>query len=160
MEQSYTPGADYSGKNATIAIVSARFNGEIVEAMRTAAHSTLLDNGVEESAITNVHVSGAFELPIICKHLALSKNYQGIIALACIIRGGTPHFEFVSQGCTMGIQQVSLETNIPIAFGVLTTDNVEQALARSSSSSTDENKGRDAALSVLETINTLKIINS
>ncbi len=160
MEQSFTSGADYSGKQARIAIVSARFNGEIVESMYQAAYSTLLDNGVEESSITHIPVPGAFELPITCKQLALTEKYNGIIALACIIRGGTPHFEYVSQGCTMGIQQASLETNIPIAFGVLTTDTVEQALSRSSMDKVEDNKGRDAALCVLEMINALRKISS
>ena len=159
MEQSYTSGADYTGTNATIAIVSARFNGEIVESMRKIAHSTLIEHGVKESAITDIHVPGAFELPITCKQLALTKKYHGLIALACIIRGGTPHFEFVSQGCTMGIQQASLDTNIPIAFGVLTTDTVEQALERSSLENIKENKGHDAALCVLEMVNNFKNIN-
>lgn len=160
MEQSYTSGADYSGKHASIGIVSARFNGNIVEAMRGAAHNTLLENNVNESDITSIHVPGAFELPVACKNMAASNKYNGIIALACVIRGDTPHFEYVCQGCTSGLQQASLETNIPIAFGVLTTDSIEQALLRSSSDSLNKNKGRDAALCVLEMINVLRSINN
>lgn len=160
MEQSYTSGADYSGKNASIGIVSARFNGNIVEAMRVTAYNTLLENSVNESDITSIHVPGAFELPIACKSMAASNKYNGIIALACVIRGDTPHFEYVCQGCTSGLQQASLETNIPIAFGVLTTDSIEQALLRSSSDNLNNNKGRDAALCVLEMINVLKSINN
>ena len=99
MEQSYTSGADYSGINARIAIVSARFNGHIVEAMRAAAHTTLLENGVSENNISSVHVPGAFELPIVCKTIAVSNEYHGIIALGCVIRGDTPHFDYVCQGC-------------------------------------------------------------
>lgn len=159
MEQSHTAGADCSGANAKVAVVSARFNGDIVESMRTTAHKILLENGVVETAITHFHVPGAFELPLTCKQLALSKKFNGIIALGCVIRGDTPHFDYVNQGCTFGIQQASLETGIPIAFGVLTTDTVEQALSRSSSSNINENKGHDVALCVLEMINTLKIIN-
>ena len=159
MEQSYTPGADYTGNQARVAIVSARFNGNIVESLRKAAYSTLIDNKVDKDAITHAYVPGAFELPIACKQLALSNNFDGIIALGCIIRGDTPHFEYVSQGCAMGIQQASLDTNIPIAFGVLTTDTLEQAMKRSSSGNTDDNKGHDAALCVLEMINLFKTIN-
>jgi len=159
MEQSYTSGADYSGKYARIGIVSARFNGDIVEAMRMAAHDTLIENGVSEEDITSVHVPGALELPLACKTMtmATAKRQDGIIALGCVIRGDTPHFEYVCQGCTSGIQQVSLETNIPIVFGVLTTDTVAQARARSSAN--NENKGRYAALCVLEMINVLKTID-
>ena len=156
MEQSYTSGADYSGKHANIAIVSARFNGNIVESMKAAAHKTLLDHDVNDNAITCLHVPGAFELPLACKKLATSGNYDGIIALGCVIRGDTPHFDYVCYGCTLGIQQASLETNVPIAFGILTTDTVEQALLRSSSKSIENNKGHDAALCVLEMINLFK----
>ncbi len=159
MEQSYTPDADYSGKYARIGIVSARFNGDIVEAMRAAAYDTLIENGVSEEDITSVHVPGALELPLACKTMAATKRQDGIIALGCVIRGGTPHFEYVCQGCTSGIQQISLETNVPIAFGVLTTDTVAQAQARASTDGTKENKGRYAALCVLEMINVIRTID-
>ena len=159
MEQSYTSGADYSGINARIAIVSARFNGHIVEAMRAAAHTTLLENGVSENNISSVHVPGAFELPIVCKTMAVSNEYHGIIALGCVIRGDTPHFDYVCQGCTSGIMQASLDADVPIAFGLLTTNTIEQAQSRSSSDDLDNNKGRDVALCVLEMINTLRSIH-
>lgn len=157
MKHSQTIGADYSGKNAKIAIVSARFNGEIVESMRVAAHQTLIDNGVNQSDIKHVYVPGAFELPLACKTLAV-KEYDAVIALGCVIRGATPHFDYVCSSSAEGIQQASLETNIPIAFGVLTTDTTEQALERSSSTNIEQNKGRDMALCVLEMINVLKTI--
>ncbi len=157
MKHSETIGANYSGKNKKIAIVAARFNGEIVEAMRTAAHQTLLDNDVSETDIFQMHVPGAFELPLASKILAKS-DYDAVIALGCVIRGDTPHFEYVCNGVSAGIQQANLETNIPIAFGVLTTDSTEQALERSSTTNIEHNKGRDAALCVLEMINALKSI--
>jgi len=160
MRQSYTAGADYTGQHVRIGIVSARFNGDIVESMRVAAVKTLLDYGVIDSDITSMYVPGAFELPIACKKLAVTKNYDGIIALGCVIRGDTPHFDYVCQGCTSGLQQVTLDTNLPIAFGVLTTDTLEQAQLRSSSDNLNHNKGRDAALCVLEMINVLKSIGS
>ena len=158
MKQSHTSGADYSGKNVTIAIVSARFNGEIVDSMRVAAHQTLLDKEVDKRNIEHVYVPGAFELPLVCKKLAATKKYDAVIALGCVIRGETPHFDYVCSSSAEGIQQASLETNIPIAFGVLTTDTPEQALERSSSTNLEHNKGRDMALCVLEMINVLKSI--
>ena len=159
MKQSYTSGADCSGKHARIGIVSARFNGNIVEAMKAAAYDTLFENDVSESDISCLHVPGAFELPITCKTMAASNKYDGIIALGCVIRGDTPHFDYVCQGCALGIQQAALETNVPIAFGILTTNTLEQALSRSSTTNLNENKGRDAALCILEMINILKSID-
>ena len=157
MKHSNTAGANYSAQNAKIAIVSARFNGGIVEAMWTVAHQTLLEHGIKEENIYHAHVPGAFELPLACKRYATS-DYDAVIALGCVIRGETPHFDYVCSGAATGIQQVSLDTNKPIAFGVLTTDTMEQALQRSSTTNIDENKGRDAALCVLEMINVLKAV--
>jgi len=159
MKHSQTIGADYSGSNTTIAIVSARFNGEIVEAMRVAAYETLLDNGVDKVNIKHVYVPGAFELPLACKTLAASKEYDAVIALGCVIRGDTPHFNYVCSSSAQGIQQACLETNTPIAFGVLTTENSEQALERSSRSNMEHNKGRDMAFCALEMVNVLKSIS-
>ena len=157
MQDSYTKGADYSGHGARIGIVSARFNGRIVRAMQEAALSTLLENQVAETDISCRHVPGAFELPLVCKAMADTGSYDGLIALGCVIRGDTPHFEYVSQGCTLGIQAASLQSGVPIAFGLLTTDTLEQAVVRSSGST---NKGRDAALCVLEMVNALRAIRS
>ena len=156
MKESYTQGTRHSGKGARIGIVSARFNGDIVEALKTVAYDTLIECGVGEGDITSVYVPGAFELPIACKTMAVAGGHDGIIALGCVIRGGTPHFEYVCQGCTAGIQQVSLETGVPIAFGVLTTDTVAQAQVRAATDDGGENKGRDAALCVLEMIHILR----
>ena len=159
MQVSYTPGANYSAKDARIAIVSARFNDKIVNAMHTAATNVLLENAVEAENIVSKYVPGAFELPVICKKLAETNEFDGIIALGCVIRGETPHFDYVCQGCTTGIQEVMLRTNIPVAFGVLTTNTLEQALARSSSKDLENNKGHYSALCVLEMINELKSIS-
>ncbi len=158
MKFSETKGANYRGNAAKIAIVSARFNGDIVSAMRIAAHNTLLEYDVDEADINHTNVPGAFELPLACKVLAESKKYHAIIALGCVIRGDTPHFDYVCNTSAMGIQQASLETNIPIAFGVLTTDTHKQALERSSKENIKHNKGRDVALCVLEMINVLKSV--
>jgi len=158
MKHSETKGADYSNDQAKVAVVSARFNGEIVESMRVAAHQTLQDHGVDKANIHHLFVPGAFELPLACKMLAESKKYHAVIALGCVIRGDTPHFDYVCNSSATGILQSSLETNIPIAFGVLTTNTLEQALERSSKDNFEKNKGRDMALCVLEMINVLKTI--
>ena len=157
MKHSNTTGADYSANNVKIAIVSARFNGEIVEAMRNAAQQTLLEHGMKETNISYAHVPGAFELPLTCKQFARS-GYDAVIALGCVIRGDTPHFDYVCNGAASGLQQASLETNTPMAFGVLTTDTLQQAQQRASTTNLEDNKGRDAALCVLEMINVLKAI--
>ncbi|MYB88650.1 MAG: 6,7-dimethyl-8-ribityllumazine synthase [Proteobacteria bacterium] len=157
MKGSYTPGAEYSGQGLRIGVVSARFNGEIVEAMRSSAQATLLEHRVAEADVTCIHVPGAFELPLACKTMAETGKYDGIIALGCVIRGDTPHFEYVCHGCTSGIQEASLQSGIPIAFGLLTTDTLEQAVERSTGNS---NKGRDVALCVLEMVHVLKSIPS
>ena len=156
MKESYTRGEKYSGENVRIGIVSARFNGDIVEALRTVAYDTLVENDVRKENIASVYVPGAFELPIACKRMASTGKYDGIIALGCVIRGGTPHFEYVCQGCTAGIQQAALESGVPIAFGVLTTDTSAQAQARAATGDGGENKGRDAALCILEMIHVLR----
>lgn len=158
MKHSLTSGANYSGKNTNIAIVSARFNGEIVESMKAAAEQTLLEHEVDKDNIKHIFVPGAFELPLACKALAVTNKYDAVIALGCVIRGDTPHFDYVCSSSAEGIQQVCLETNVPIAFGVLTTDTSEQALERSSSTNLEHNKGRDMALCVLEMITVLKSI--
>lgn len=157
MQGSYTPGAEYSGQGLRFGIVSARFNGEIVEAMRASSQATLLEHRVAEADITCIHVPGAFELPLACKTMAGTGKYDGIIALGCVVRGDTPHFDYVCQGCTFGIQEASLQSGLPIAFGLLTTDTLEQAVERSTG---DGNKGRDAALCVLEMVHVLKSFSS
>jgi len=156
MKHSETSGADYSANHTKVAIICARFNGDIVESMREAAYQTLIENGVNEQDIKVIHVPGAFELPLATKALALSRKYSSVIALGCVIRGDTPHFDYVCYGAAIGLLQVSLETNTPVAFGVLTTETKEQALQRSSSTKLEDNKGRDAALCVLEMMNVLK----
>ncbi len=155
MEHSYTAGANYDGTDMRVGIVCSRFNGKIVESMFEAAYQTLIDNNVNENEIIDIYVPGAFELPITCKTMANSGFFDGIIALGCVIRGDTPHFDYVCRGATDGIQMAALETLIPIAFGVLTTDTLKQAEKRSSTSKIENNKGHDAALCILEMVNVL-----
>ena len=137
---------------AKIAIVISRFNSFINEQLLAGAVDTLKRTGqVADDNITVVRVPGAVELPLATKRVAASKKYDGIIALGTVIRGGTPHFEFVANECNKGLAQVSLEFDVPVAFGVLTTDSIDQAIERAGTKM--GNKGSEAALSALEMVN-------
>lgn len=140
--------------SGSVAIVSARFNGFIVDSLLGGALDTLRRHGLGDEYIDVVKVPGAFELPLVVKRLAASNAYDGIIALGAVIRGGTPHFEYVAGECTKGISQISLQYDIPIAFGVLTVDSIEQAIERAGTKA--GNKGAEAALSVIEMINLMR----
>jgi len=135
------------------AIVVARFNHSITEKLLEGARDALNRAGAESFEV--FHVPGSFELPLAAKRAALSKKYDAIVALGCVLRGETPHFEYISNAATNGLEQVALETGIPIGFGVLTVDKVEQAMERSGDSG---NKGFEAATTALEMINVLRQI--
>jgi len=142
--------------NLKIAVVVSRFNSFMTERMLDGALDTLTRHGLDTAKVDVLWVPGAFELPLACKKLTDSKKYEGIVALSCVIRGSTPHFEYVSAEVTKGIAQVILSSGTPIGFGIVTTDNIEQAIERAGSKS--GNKGADAALSVIEQINLYKNI--
>ena len=143
-----------SAPEAKIAIVISRFNSFINESLLAGAVDTLKRFGqVNEDNITVVRVPGAVELPLITKRVAATKQFDAIIALGTVIRGGTPHFEFVAGECNKGLAQVAMEYDIPVAFGVLTTDTIEQAIERAGTKA--GNKGAEAALSALEMVNVL-----
>lgn len=145
-------------KSAKVAIVVSRFNSFVVESLLSGAIDTLKRFGqVSEDNITVVRVPGAFELPLAAKKVAASGKFDGIIALGAVIRGGTPHFDFVAGECNKGLAQVSLEFNTPVSFGVLTTDTIEQAIERSGTKA--GNKGGEAALGLLEMVNVLSAID-
>jgi 6,7-dimethyl-8-ribityllumazine synthase len=136
------------------ALVVSRFNSFVVESLVDGALDALERHGeVNEQDITLVRVPGAYELPITAKKLAEQNKYDAIIALGAVIRGGTPHFEFVAGECNSGLAKVSLEYGIPISFGVITTDSIEQAIERSGTKA--GNKGAEAAISALEMVNVL-----
>ncbi|MFT7465903.1 MAG: 6,7-dimethyl-8-ribityllumazine synthase [Brevundimonas sp.] len=145
---------DLTIRNKKIALVAGRFNSFVVEHLISGAKEALLKHGADETDIDLLYVPGAFEIPLALKKTANSGKYNGIIALGAVIRGGTPHFEFVAGECVKGISQVALDSEIPIAFGVLTVDTVEQAIERSGSNS--ENKGAEAAESTIRMINLLE----
>ncbi|MCL1074057.1 6,7-dimethyl-8-ribityllumazine synthase [Shewanella dokdonensis] len=142
-------------KNAKVAIVVSRFNSFIVDSLLEGALDTLKRFGqVDEDNITVVRVPGAYELPLTARRVAASGKFDGIIALGAVIRGGTPHFDFVAGECNKGLAHVALEFDIPVSFGVLTTDTIEQAIDRAGVKV--GNKGGEAALSLLEMINVLQ----
>jgi len=144
---------DLTIKNKKIAIVAARFNSFVVEHLISGAKEVLLKSGTKETNIELYYVPGAFEIPLALKKAVNTGKFDGIVALGAVIRGGTPHFEYVAGECVKGISQISLESEIPIAFGVLTVDTVEQAIERSGSS---ENKGAEAAESVIRMISLIE----
>ena len=148
---------DFSAATAKVTIVVARFNGFVVESLLEGAIDTLKRHGVSEDNISVVRVPGAFEMPLATKRVAQSKSCDAIITLGAVIRGGTPHFDFVAGECASGIARISLEENLPIAFGVLTTDTIEQAIERSGTKA--GNKGADAAMSALEMVSLMRKLN-
>ncbi|BAZ93585.1 6,7-dimethyl-8-ribityllumazine synthase [Thiohalobacter sp. COW1] len=141
-------------KDARIALLVARFNSFIVDSLLAGAVDCLVRHGAERRDLKIVRVPGAFEMPLVAKRLAASKQYDAIIALGAVIRGGTPHFEYVAGECTKGLAQVGLEHDIPLAFGVLTVDTIEQAIERAGTKA--GNKGVEAAMSAIEMINLLR----
>lgn len=140
--------------DARVAIVVSRWNDEITESLLNGALAALDRQGVSEDRITVLRVPGAFELPLVVQKAANTGRVEGVIALGCVIRGDTPHFDYVCSECTRGIGDVSLRTGLPVGFGLLTCDTVEQAKLRSGNDR--ENKGEEAALTVLEMISLLK----
>jgi 6,7-dimethyl-8-ribityllumazine synthase len=135
-------------------VALARFNAFIGERLLEGALDTLRRHGVAPGDIEVVRVPGAFELPLALKHMAASGRYDALIALGCVIRGATPHFEYVAGECAKGIAQVMMQSGLPVAFGVLTTDTIEQAVERAGTKA--GNKGVDAALSAIEMANLVK----
>jgi 6,7-dimethyl-8-ribityllumazine synthase len=145
---------DLIAKNTTFAIVVGRWNAFVVESLLAGAIDCLKRHGADEKNITIVRAPGAFEIPLVVKKVAASKKHHAIIALGAVIRGGTPHFEYVAGECVKGLAQVGLEAAIPVSFGVLTVDTIEQAIERAGTKA--GNKGEEAALSAIEMVNLLK----
>ena len=137
-----------------VAIVAARFNDFIVATLLKGATAAWAARGGVAADLAVIRVPGAFELPLAAKKLGASGRYDAVVALGCVIRGDTPHFEYVAGECARGLQQASLETGVPIAFGVLTVENVDQALERASTDA--GNKGGEAMETALEMAALLK----
>ena len=138
---------------AKFCLVVARWNSFIVESLEKGAIDTLLRHGASADDITVVRVPGAFEMPLALDKIAAKGEYDAIVALGAVIRGGTPHFEYVAGECVKGMAQVTLKHGVPIAFGVLTVDSIEQAIERAGTKA--GNKGGEAAASVIEMVNLL-----
>ena len=137
-----------------IGIVGARFNEFIVSKLISGARDGLVRHGVNDDDITLAWVPGAFEIPLVAKKMALSGKYDAVICLGAVIRGATSHYDYVCSEVSKGIANVSLSSDIPVMFGVLTTDNIEQAIERAGTKA--GNKGYDCALSAIEMVNLIK----
>ena len=143
-------------KGSRFGIVITRWNSFVVENLLEGALDCLKRHGADENNIDVVYVPGAFEIPLAVKKLAAGKNYDAIITLGAVIRGGTPHFEYVAGECVKGMSSAMMEYEVPVAFGVLTVDTIEQAIERAGTKA--GNKGEEAALSAIEMVNLLKNI--
>jgi 6,7-dimethyl-8-ribityllumazine synthase len=149
---------ELQARDLRIVLVAARFNDFVVEPLVNGALEALRRHGVLETQIEIVRVPGAFEMPVVVRKLALSQRYDAIITLGAVIRGDTPHFDYVAGECAGGIARVALETGVPVAFGVLTTDTVEQAVDRAGGKA--GNKGADCALVAIEMANLLRRLSN
>lgn len=148
----------FTSAKGRYALVVGRFNSFVVESLVQGAIDTLVRHGVSESELTIVRAPGAFEIPLVAQKVAQRGEFDAIIALGAVIRGGTPHFEYVAGECTKGLAQVSLQFGVPVAFGVLTVDSIEQAIERSGTKA--GNKGAEAALSALEMVSLLAALEA
>ena len=146
----------FNGKNVRIAIVAGRFNEFITSKLVGGALDVLKRNDVSEESIDIAWVPGAFEIPLITKKLANTGKYDAIITLGAVIKGSTPHFDYVCAEVSKGVSQISLQSELPVIFGVLTTNNIEEAIERAGTKA--GNKGADAAFSAIEMINLIKEI--
>ena len=144
----------FQAQGLKFAILAGRFNDFIVDKLIGGAVDCLLRHGAEKENLTLVRVPGAFEMPLAARKLAESGKYNGVVCLGAVIRGATPHFDYVAAEAAKGIAQASLETGVPMGFGVLTTDTLEQAVERAGSKA--GNKGVDAALATLEMVRVLE----
>lgn len=137
-------------RGAAFAIVATRFNGFVVEPLLAGARDALERHGVAKERITVVRVPGSWELPLVARRLARSGRFDAVVALGAVIRGGTPHFEYVAGEMAKGLAAIQADLGVPVAFGVLTTDTIEQAIERSGTKA--GNKGADAAIAAIEMV--------
>ena len=144
------------GKELKFGLVVSRFNEFFTKKLLEGAQDALLRHGVNEADIDIAWTPGSFEIPLIAQKMAQSKNYDAVICLAAVVRGGTPHFEYIAAEVTKGIAKVNLDTGVPVIYGVITTDTLEQAIERSGTKA--GNKGFDAAVSAIEMANLIKSI--
>jgi 6,7-dimethyl-8-ribityllumazine synthase len=157
-EQSKIIEGELLARDLRFAFVAARFNEFVVEPLIRGALDALKRHGATEKQIEIVRVPGAFDIPIVARKLALSRRYDALIALGAVVRGETPHFDYVAGECASGLARIALESGVPVAFGVLTTDTMQQALDRAGGKA--GNKGADAALAAVEMANLLRRLDS
>ena len=144
---------DMIAKGKKFGIVASRFNDFITKELISSCIDTLVRHGAQENDLSVTRVPGAFEIPLIAQKIAKSKSYDAVICLGTVIRGSTPHFDYIASEVSKGIAKVSLDTGTPVIFGVITADTIEQAVERAGTK--DGNKGKDAALSAIEMANLL-----
>ena len=147
---------DFNAAGGKFAIVASRFNSFIVEKLVEGALDALGRHGADVSNVDMAWVPGTFEMPLVAKRMAASKKYDAVICLGAVIRGGTPHFDYVAGQCARGVSQAAWDTDIPVLFGVLTTDSIEQCIERAGTKM--GNKGFEAAVAAIETANLLKVL--
>ena len=144
---------DFNAKGKTFGIVASRFNDFLTKELIAGCVDTLVRHGASDKDITVCWVPGAFEIPVVAQRLAVSKTYDAVICLGTVIRGATPHFDFIAQEAAKGIAKVSLDASRPVVFGVITADTIEQAIERAGTK--DGNKGKDAAMTAIEMVNVI-----
>ena len=158
MDSIKTLEGDLQCRELRFAVLAARFNEFVVDQLVKGAVDTLRRHGASDKQIEIVRVPGAFDMPVVARKLALSKRYDAIVALGAVIKGATAHFDYVAGECAGGLARVANDTGVPVAFGVLTTDTIEQAIERAGTKA--GNKGADAAITALELANLLRKIES
>jgi len=144
----------FNPQKKTFGIAASRFNEFIVQKLVDGALDALRRHGVADDAVTIAWVPGAFEIPIVARKMAESGKYDAVLAIGCVIRGGTPHFEYIAAEAAKGIGQVALSAGVPVIFGVLTTENIEQAIERAGTKA--GNKGSDAAMAAIEMVSLME----
>ena len=157
MDNIRTTEADLNARDMRIAIVASRFNDFIVESLIKGALRCLGQHGASETDIELIRVPGAYEMPLAVNKLAQSRRFDGIVALGAVIRGGTPHFDYVAGECVKGLSAASQQHGVPVGFGILTVDTIEQAIERAGTKA--GNKGEEATLAVIEMVNLLRRID-
>ncbi len=155
---SRTLEGNFDGKGMKVAIVCSRFNDFIVKPLLAGAEDSLVRHGASADDIAVAWVPGAYEIPMVAKRMAQSGKYDAVIALGAVIRGATTHYDFVAGGASNGLASAMLETGVPIMFGVITTESIEQAIERAGTKA--GNKGAEAAISAIEMVNLLKAIDA
>jgi 6,7-dimethyl-8-ribityllumazine synthase len=157
MDRTKTTEGDLIVRDARFVIVASRFNEFIVDSLLEGSLRCLRQHGAADADIEVIRVPGAFEMPVAVGKIAASRRADGIIALGCVIRGGTPHFDYVAGECVRGVSAVAREHGVPVGFGILTVDTIEQAIERAGTKA--GNKGEEATLAVIEMVNLLRRMN-